>query len=131
MRTYKIRDWLKTLNVAEHYYSGKIDREKEKAVCVYDDRNKDPYDIAFGGYDQTTTFTYKASLVLQWNKNPRESEDAGYDLIDKLKQYENGGFYIGDCFVEYLEVKSHPLYNGVNENGICERVIWFDITYSK
>lgn len=29
-----IRNWLKGFNIADYYYSGKLDANKEKAICV-------------------------------------------------------------------------------------------------
>lgn len=30
-----IKDWLKTFNVAEHYYIGKLDNKQDKSLGVY------------------------------------------------------------------------------------------------
>ena len=35
MRLYEIRNWLKTLNLFEHYYIGKLDQKPDKAIGVY------------------------------------------------------------------------------------------------
>ena len=34
-----IRNWLKGFNIAEYYYSGKLDANKEKAICVYQSKS--------------------------------------------------------------------------------------------
>jgi hypothetical protein len=131
MRTYEVKDWLKTLNIATHYYSGKIDNTQEKAVCVYDDRMDESSEfVAIGGYKYTKTHTFKASAVLQWNDMPRETEDAGYEFMDKLKKIaDGGGFYIGKHLVQHLIPIKH-IYIGTNESGLCQRLIYFDIIYT-
>lgn len=131
MRTYEIRDWLKTLDVAAFYFSGKIDKEQEKAVCVYDDRmDGTDMSVCFGGEEYTKTHTFKATVVLQWNDNPRETEDAGYAFVEKLKKVRDGGqFYIGSHLVNHISVGRNE-YGGMNENDLCQRVIYLDIRYS-
>lgn len=131
MRTYEVRDWLKTLDVAAHYYSGKIDKTQEKAVCVYDDRmDGSDMSVCIGGEAYTKTHTFKATAILQWTEEPRETEDAGYDFVKKLKAARDGEqFYIGSHKVTGLSVGKNE-YLGKNENDLCQRVLYFDITYS-
>ena len=129
--TYDVRDWLESLGFVNACFSGRIDNELEKVLCVYDDRMDDnSKDICYGG-DSYTTKTFMASVVLQWNKDPEETEKAAKAFINKLKEIEvNGSFEMGDYFVNFISVmdRSKDLYR--NENGLCQRRINFDIIYS-
>ena len=44
-----IRNWLKQFNIADYYYSGKLDANKEKAVCVYQRKSTIEAVRAIGG----------------------------------------------------------------------------------
>ena len=112
----KFRDYLKTLDVAEHYYLGKIVNETEKTLGVYSNPSfarveaigrDSSYDVA--GF----------MLLLHWNKNARESEDAARDLYNKIR-------YILDqdmdgLFVYMVDLQNgEPAFIGTDNNGVYE-----------
>ena len=105
----KFRDYLKTLNVAENYYLGKIVNETEKTLGVYSNpRGRDSsYDIA--GF----------MLLLHWNKNARESEEAARDLYQKIRyilDQDMDGFYVHMVDLQNGE----PAFIGTDNNGVYE-----------
>ena len=129
MGTYDVRDWLETLGICAECYSGRIDDEKEKVLCVFDDRmDKNDASDCFGG---SKIHEFKVAILFQWNKDPEETERAAQDFISKLKrEYREGGFYIGDYFVNFLRIYNNSEDCDRNGHGLCQRLIYFDIIYT-
>ena len=72
-----VRDWLKSLNCAEHYYIGKLDRKQDKSLGVYSRAQTGaPAEIALGGLAATKTAVKRVSLLVHWNNSAKETEAA-------------------------------------------------------
>lgn len=127
---YEVRDWLKSLGVGEHFYIGKLDAKKDKAVGVYQRKTTGKPRVALGGLVQTKYAVKAVSVMLHWNTNSRETEKAAAMLFEKLQQAEN--IVIGETKVNYLSLEvSEPVDVGSDDKGIYERVIWFDLYYER
>lgn len=126
-----VRDWLKTLAPAEHYYIGKLDRKADKSLGVYSRAQTGaPAETALGGLASTKTAVKRVSLLLHWNNNAKETEAAAQELFDRLRAAEN--IRIGGCLVDYLRLMvPEPVDVGTDENGVYERVIWMDVYYER
>ena len=130
MRLYEIRDWLKTLDIATNYYSGRIDEKQEKTICVYNDRMDGVESPSIGGYKCKKSYTFKASVILQWTKAPKEAEEAANVFEDKLKEVADGGcFKIGSHTVSGIKILKN-MYYGKNEHGLYQYLFHFDLIYS-
>ena len=44
-----VRDYINSLNIADHVYMGKLDAKKERSVGVYHSRHSHAYKTAIGG----------------------------------------------------------------------------------
>ena len=131
MGTYDVRDWLESLNIANCCFSGRIDNTLEKILCVFDDRmDKSNTDESFGGDEYNKIHEFKATVLFQWDKDPENTEKAAKAFIKKLKEYRAGGFMIGDYLVNYLRVANASEDCDRNGNGLCQRIIHFDVIYS-
>ena len=67
MRLYEIRNWLKTLNLFEHYYIGKLDQKPDKAIGVYQYLLLAVQIMALS--DKSSYNVKRASLLIHWNNN--------------------------------------------------------------
>ena len=124
-----VKDWLKTLNVAEHYYVGKLDNKKDKSLGVYQREAGRPQ-IALGGLDNTKHSVKRVSLLLHWNDNAKETEIAAMELYNKLITTDRPT--IGDVQVYcIMMLTAEPEDVGSDDKGIYERVIWMDIYYER
>lgn len=126
-----VRDWLKTLAPASHFYCGKLDRKQPKSVGVYlrtlTGRGSG---MALGGTDATKTAMLPVSILIHWTENPTETVTAGQTLYDSLCALD--GAEIGCKVVDYLRLRTDgPVDVGTDEAGVCECVIWLDIYYQK
>lgn len=123
----KFRDYLETLDVASNYYLGKIVNETEKTLGVYSLQGgvrvesigrQSSYDIA--GF----------ILLLHWNKNARESEDAARSLFEKIR-YITGQDMDG-LYVDYIDLlEAEPAFAGTDNNGVYEFTIAGRIYYRR
>lgn len=124
-----IKDWLKTLNVAEHYYVGKLDNKQDKSLGVYQREAGRPT-VAIGGLDNTKHSVKRVSLLLHWNDNAKETEIAAMELYNKLITTDRPA--IGDAHVYCIMMQTaEPEDVGSDDKGIYERVVWMDIYHER
>lgn len=124
-----VKDWLKTLNVAEHYYVGKLDNKQDKSLGVYQ-RDAGRPNIAIGGLKNSKYAVKRVSLLLHWNNNAKETEIAAKELYEKILLTDRP--IIGDIQVYVISMQTaEPQDVGTDDAGIYERVIWMDIYYER
>lgn len=125
-----IRDWLKTFEIAENYYIGKLDNKKDKSIGVYSLNKSNLPVIALGGLENTTYNIKSVSVLIHWTKNADETEKAAFDLFDKLLSIKN--VQINGIQIYYLKLNvSEPIDVGTDDKGVYERVIEFDLYYKR
>lgn len=123
-----VREWLKTLGEAEHYYIGKLDNKKDKSIGVYQLKRSAPPVTALGG---ASTYDIKSvSVLIHWTKNADETEKAAYNLFSKLLNIKD--LTINNTQVYFLAVNvPEPIDVGTDDKGIYERVIEFDLYFKR
>lgn len=125
-----IRDWLKTFEIAENYYIGKLDNKKDKSIGVYSLNKPNSPVIALGGLENTTYNIKSVSVLIHWTKNADETEKAAFDLFDKLLSIKN--VQINGIQIYYLKLNvSEPIDVGTDDKGVYERVIEFGLYYKR
>lgn len=125
-----VRDWLKSFDIGDNFYVGKLDNKKEKSLGVYSRKETAAPRIAIGGLPNTSYDVKKISVLIHWNKNAVETERAALSLFEKLREQNN--LEIGHTQVKYLRLMvPEPQDVGTDESGIYERVIWFDLLYER
>lgn len=123
-----IRDWLKRFNTADYYYSGKLDANKEKAICVY--QRKSTIDAVRAIGDKSSYNVKPISILIHWNKNSLEAEKNAYKLYKQLEAISS--FILNDTKIYFMKLlQSEAISVGTDENGIYEYVIEFDIYYER
>lgn len=124
-----VRDYLKSLGIAEHYYIGKLDNKQEKSIGVYQ-RGQNKYKIPVGGLKNKTYDVKSVSILIHWNKNARETEKQALFIFEKLETILR--IMIGETFVSFVAMQTaEPVDVGTNDEGVYERVIWMDIYYER
>lgn len=124
-----VKDWLKTLQPSENYYIGKLDAKQEKSLGVYQRGRQEPR-MPLGGLENKKYEKKQISLLLHWNKNARQTEEAAFSLFKKLDGLTD--FEIGATHVYYLQLlNGEPVDVGTDDAGIYERVIEFDLFYER
>lgn len=127
-----IRQYISDLQIAEdtNVYIGKLDNKKQKSIGIYNRKRDGPAQIALGGLACTSYGTRPISLLVHWNKNVSESEEAAYRLYDKL--IHESSLMIGNTEIRFLVLQvPEPVDAGNDDNGVYEYVIWLDFIYQR
>ena len=123
-----IRDWLKSYNIAQHYFVGKLDTSKENVLCVYNRRRSGAPVMALGG---VSSYDIKSvSLLLHCSKNAVQAEQMAVNLFEKIRAERK--FKINNTQIHYIDMQvPEPVAIGTDDNGVYEYVIEFDLYYKK
>lgn len=123
-----IRDWLKTISTAEHYYVGKLDNKQDKSIGVYTLKRSGPPVQAIG--QKSTYNIIGISVLIHWNNNANDTEKAARQLYDKLLAAKNLIINKSRICAIILNVPE-PIDVGSDDHGIYERVIEFEMYYER
>lgn len=123
-----IRDWLKTVFTAEHYYIGKLDNKQDKSLGVYSLKQSGSPTRAIGG--ESTYNTISVSLLLHWTNNARETEETARNLFDTLYNIKNVEINKHTIYIIEL-LTPEPVDVGTDDKGIYEQVIELKIYYER
>lgn len=125
-----IRDWIETLGIGENHYIGKLDNKKDKSIGIYQREGYGGSNIAIGGMSATKTMSKSISILIHWNKNANETENAAQSLYDKLLRTKD--VTINGHHIDYLYLAvPEPVDIGTDDKGVYERVIWIDFYYQR
>lgn len=127
-----IQQFIIGLGVAseDNVYIGKLDNKKQKAIGIYGRSVAGPPNIAIGGIECTTYDTKSVSILIHWTKMKDETEEAAYDLFEKLRSVTS--LTIGDTPINYLRLMvPEPQDVGTDDSGVYEYVIWLDFIYER
>lgn len=128
MTTADVRDWLKTLTDAEHFYVGKLDNKPDKAIGVYTLTERGQPQRGIG---QPLSYDVLAvSVLIHWNQNARVTEQAARSLYEVL--YNTSKTTINGHAAHYIDLLVPESVDvGTDEKGVYERVIEMKIYYER
>lgn len=130
MTLLQIKDWLKTMKVAEHYYIGRLDNKREMSLGVYDRPGSTRPVMALGGLRNSSYNVRGVSLLLHWTRNKNAAETAVRALWDKLVEVRD--LDVGNQHIQYLQMTvSEPIGIGTDADGVYEYVINFNLYYRR
>ena len=118
--TADVRDFVKGFGLAEHYYIGKLDNKPDKSFGFYTLGSSGPPLRMVG-----TAPTFEiigVSILIHWNDNAKETEQAARELFRRL--YTEKNIIIDSLTPEPQDV-------GTDSKGIYERVIELKIFYKR
>lgn len=124
-----VRDWLSSLDAIDATWTiGRFEGNKEACACVYQREGYGPAQVALG--KRTKTYMKSVSVLVHWNRNHRETEEAALGLYHALEL--NPPAMIGGRRASYIDLQlPEPVDLGSDANGIFERVIWLDIYFEE
>ena len=129
-----LRDWLAGLGVPEgaSWSIGRFEGSQEMRCCVYQRPSYDGAQVALGGPGATRTLVKRASVLVHWNRNARETEEAAQAIYDAIARHATGNTAIGGDVASYIALElPEPMDLGSDDNGIFERTIWLDAYYEE
>lgn len=122
-----VRDWLKTLIDAEHFYIGRLDDKQEKSVGVYTLKTSGE---PLHGIGSDLSFDVIAvSVLVHWNENANETEVNARNLFEKLRTIKN--VTINDSKVYMIQLLVPEPIDVGTDGTIYERVIEFKLFYER
>lgn len=122
-----IRSYIASLGIVadENVYIGKLDNKRQKSIGVYSRPTSGSPNTALGGLGCTTYGIKPISLLIHWNKNKAEAEQAAYGLFEKLRDVTS--LEIGDNHIGCIRLMvPEPQDVGTDDGGAYEYVIWLD-----
>lgn len=124
-----VRDYIASLNLADHVYQSKLDAKKEKSIGVYNSKHTHAYKTAIGGPALKSYGTKYVTLLIHWNKSPRETEKAAVALFEAVRDARE--VIVNNETIKFIQ----PLYDiqdvGTDNAGVYEMVIEAAVIYAK
>ena len=114
------RDYLKSINLADHYYIGKIDNSKLKTIGLYGQ----PGFSRIEAIGRCSSYDVAGIRILvHWNKNAKESEEAARTIFESIRYITDADITgaSGAIHVNYLDLlEPEPNFIGTDDNGVYE-----------
>lgn len=127
MTLANVRDFLKTIISAEHFYIGRLDNKQEKSVGVYTLKTSGE---PLRGIGSDLSFDVIAvSVLVHWNENANETEINARNLYEKLRTIKN--VTINDSKVYMIQLLVPEPIDVGTDGTIYERVIEFKLFYER
>lgn len=127
----EIRDYLKGLGVIGATWTiGRYESEKELRACVYQRPDYSDTQVAIGGRTATKTVRKRCAVLIHWNRNARQTEEAAWALYEALRF--NPRPTIAGVRVAYVDLDlPEPIDLGSDDNGIFERLLWVNFFFEE
>lgn len=121
-----LKDYLKTKIYCENWYVGKIDRNKEEAICLY--ANKRNIERISKFKILQTYSILPVTLLIRWSKNYEKVEKKASEIYELL---EGSSFLINSkrCYIKALY--ESPIDLGTDDNNVFEQSIEFNLYYER
>lgn len=124
-----VRDYIASLELADHVYMGKLPDKQDRSIGVYNSKHEHAYHTAIGGPSLESYGTKYVTLLVHWNKSPRDTEKAATALFEVVRAARE--VTINEEKIKFIQ----PLYElqdvGTDDAGIYEMVIEAAVVYEK
>lgn len=124
-----VQEYIKKMNLGyNEIFIGQLDPKLEKVMNIYPINTNTKPQISMGGVSHNAYEIQSIAILVHWDKKLENTQEAAYELFDKLKFKHN--FKLSDrTTVEYLLPRDNePKYIGKDEN-IYEFVMEFYVYY--
>ena len=103
--------------------TGKIDNNKEKAICFYNSQRNSSYVGVFGGIKNKSTNIKPVTILLRYTKNQNSAEIMAQQIYDFFNERS---FFINQKRIFTQMIYSEPINLGTDENNVYEYSIELD-----
>lgn len=127
-----VADYISNLGVVNqnNIWIGKLQDKVEKSIGVYPLKRSGQPRIPIGGLKNTTYDTKRISILIHWNRNVLDAEQASDTLFQLIRDTKNvtiNGRKI--MFIQMLVPEAVPV--GTDDGGIYEYVIEAEFYYER
>lgn len=126
-----VRDWLKSFNLFDNYYIGRLDTKKKNSLGVYNLQDSGRREVIG---DLKIYESKCVSLLIHGDNNKANTERRAWELYNKLEELINSCEYsrIGTHNVYFIELlNNQPIDVDQDSNSIYEYVIEIKIYFEK
>lgn len=123
------RDYIASLGLAEHVYMGKMPDKQEKSIGVYNSKHSHAYKTAIGGPTLASYGTKYVTLLVHWDKSPRDTEKAATALFGAVREAREAT--INEATIKFIQPLYEPQDVGTDDAGIYEMVIEVAFIFAK
>lgn len=124
-----VRDYIASLDLTKEVYMGKLPDKPERSIGVYNSKHQYPYHGTLGGPKQQGYGIKHITLLVHWNKSPRDTEKAATALFDAINIARDAK--TNETTIKFMQ----PLYDlqdiGTDDAGVYEYVIEVAVIYEK
>lgn len=125
----EIRDFFKSkYGWTESISVGRIDKNRDKAVCFYNSRHGLPKTTALGGKNNKSWQCLPVTMLLRWTNSPVEAERKARELYDF---FDEKTFEINGRRVFVISRYEFPIDLGSDGVGVCEYSLELDFYFNK
>lgn len=121
--------WVKGLGVGDNFYVGKLDAKKERSIGIYQREAGTRWNV-LGGTGNKKHSVKAVTLLVHWNKDARETEEAAVLLYEKIMAARNVQIAGKNVFCIDM-MYSEPVALDSDSRGIFEYGIYLDIYYER
>jgi hypothetical protein len=125
-----VRDYIESLSLAEHVYSGKLDAKEEKSIGVYNSKHCHAYSTALGGRAMESYGTRYVTFLVHWSRFQRETEKAAEALFNAIRDACEAA--VNGQQIKFIQpLVSGPVDVGTDGAGIYEMAIEAAVIYQR
>lgn len=129
MTLAQIRDYFRTaFQWSESLYVGKIDNDKEKAVCFYNSRVPRAKIDTVGGKSNRDYELKPVTILLRWGRNASAAEQKAREIFDF---FDEKTFTLNNKRVFLISPYNGPIDLGTDDKGVYEYSFEFDFYSEK
>lgn len=124
-----VRDYIASLNLTKEVYMGKLPDKPEQSIGVYNSKHQYPSHRTLGGPDWQGYGIKHVTLLVHWNKSPRDTEKAATTLFDAINIARD--VKINETTIKFIQSLCDLQDIGTNDAGVYEYVIEAAVIYEK
>lgn len=124
-----VRDYIASLNLTKEVYMGKLPDKPEQSIGVYNSKHQYPPHRTLGGPDWQGYGIKHVTLLVHWNKSPRDTEKAATALFDAMNAARD--VKINETTIKLIQLLYDLQDIGTDETGVYEYVIEAAVIYEK
>ena len=130
MKLSSVRDYIASLGIAECVYQGKMPDKQDRLVGGYNSKHEHEFKTAIGGLALESYGLKYVTLLVHWNKSPRDTEEAAQSLFLALQRAHN--VTVNNETIKFIQLLvNEPVDVGTDDAGIFEMVIEAAVVYQK
>ena len=114
----QIKDYFKSdFKWSDGISIGKIDNNKDKAICFYNSKRNLSYQGVIGGKENKSTYIKPITILLRYTKNQNDAEIKAQEVYEFFLQRT---FFIENKRIFTQMYNEEPMNLGTDENGVYE-----------